>query len=121
MQFKLDNVSKNKLINRYKLINNFIETKARPEWMTIKFLPVLPPELRPIMKLQDNVIVSSDFNILYAKIINSNNRISQLKNMRVNEKFLKKEQQILQESVDSLIDKSQDKTKKKLRIIKFFK
>nr|YP_009540853.1 RNA polymerase beta' subunit [Phacus inflexus]AYQ93291.1 RNA polymerase beta' subunit [Phacus inflexus] len=103
------------LINRYKLINNFIETKSKPEWMTIKFLPVLPPELRPLMKLQDNVIVSSDFNILYAKIINSNNRIIQLKNMKINEKFLKKEKQILQESIDSLIDKSQTKSKKKLK------
>lgn len=81
--------------------------------MTIKFLPVLPPELRPILKLQDNVIVSSDFNILYAKIINSNNRILQLKNMKVNEKFLKKEKQILQDSIDILIDKSQDKDKRK--------
>lgn len=87
--------------------------------MTIKFLPVLPPDLRPIMKLQDNVIVSSDFNILYAKIINSNNRILQLKKMKINEKFLKKEKQILQEAIDSLIDKSQTKNKKKLRLINF--
>lgn len=106
--------NKKKLINRYKLINHFIETKTKPEWMTIKFLPVLPPELRPIMKLQDNVIVSSDFNILYGKIINSNNRILQLKSMKINEKFLKKEKQILQEAIDSLIDKSQNNNKKKL-------
>lgn len=84
--------------------------------MTIKFLPVLPPELRPIMKLQDNVIVSSDFNILYAKIINSNNRILQLKNMKVNEKFLKKEKQILQDAIDLLMDKSQNKNIKKMRL-----
>lgn len=84
--------------------------------MTIKFLPVLPPELRPIIKLQDNVIVSSDFNSLYSKIINSNNRIIQFKNMKINEKFFKKEKQILQESINSLIDKSQTKSKKKLRI-----
>nr|YP_010700415.1 RNA polymerase subunit beta' [Phacus arnoldii]WCH63546.1 RNA polymerase subunit beta' [Phacus arnoldii] len=84
----------------FKLINYFIETKSRPEWMTITYLPVLPPELRPIIKLEENVIVTSDLNFLYAKIINSNNRTIQLQKMKVAEKFIQKEKLIIQKSID---------------------
>lgn len=72
--------------------------------MTISYLPVLPPDLRPIIKLQDGTVVTSDINFLYSKIINSNNRITKLKKMQVSEIFLKNEKYILQETIDSLID-----------------
>lgn len=72
--------------------------------MTISYLPVLPPDLRPIIKLQDGTVVTSDINFLYSKIINSNNRITKLKKMQVSEIFLKNEKYILQETIDSLLD-----------------
>lgn len=111
----LNNKKKNKLEekNRLKLINYFLNTKTKPIWMTIKYLPVLPPELRPILKLQDNVVVTSDLNFLYAKIINSTNRMEQLKNMRVNQKFVDKEKSIIQDSIDLLINNSSRSKKNK--------
>lgn len=72
--------------------------------MTISYLPVLPPDLRPIIKLQDGTVVTSDINFLYSKIINSNNRITKLKKMQVSEIFLKNEKYVLQETIDSLLD-----------------
>lgn len=72
--------------------------------MTISYLPILPPDLRPILKLQDGTIVTSDINFLYSKIINSNNRIIKLKKMQVSEIFLKNEKYVLQETIDSLLD-----------------
>lgn len=77
--------------------------------MTISYLPVLPPELRPIIKLQDNIIVSSDFNFLYSKIINTNNRLSQLKEMNVNDQFVTKEKITLQQSIDLLINSKKNR------------
>jgi DNA-directed RNA polymerase subunit beta' len=77
--------------------------------MTISFLPVLPPDLRPIIRLQNNIIVTSELNFLYAKIINSNNKIIQFKNMNVDEKFIKKETRIIQETIDLLINNSKNK------------
>lgn len=72
--------------------------------MTLIYLPVLPPNLRPILKLQDGTIVTADINFLYSKILNCNNRIEKLKKMQVSEIFLKNEKSLLQESVDSLIE-----------------
>ena len=81
--------------------------------MTLKLLPVLPPEIRPILKLQDNIIISSDLNYFYSKIINNNNRIEQLKLMNLDEKFLNKEKVTIQEYTDSLINKSINKMRLK--------
>lgn len=72
--------------------------------MTIKYLPVLPPNLRPIVKLHDNTIITTDLNFLYSKIINSNNKIIKLRSMNVPEIFLNNEKYLLQESVDKLIN-----------------
>nr|YP_010700365.1 RNA polymerase subunit beta' [Flexiglena variabilis]WCH63513.1 RNA polymerase subunit beta' [Flexiglena variabilis] len=91
--------NKNKLhINQKKLINYFTQTKNKLEWMTLIYLPVLPPNLRPILKLQDGTIVTADINFLYSKILNSNNRIEKLKKMQVSEIFLRNEKCLLQES-----------------------
>lgn len=83
--------------------------------MTLRFLPVLPPDLRPILKLQDNTIISSDLNYIYQNIININNKICQLQKMKVSEKFIKSERIKLQTSINSLLSESkQVKNKKKV-------
>lgn len=94
-------------INRLKIINYFIHTKTKPEWMTIKYLPVLPPNIRPIVKLQDKTIITTDLNFIYGKIIETNNKIVKLRKMSVPEKFLHSEKSFLQETIDKLIDNNQ--------------
>nr|YP_009538723.1 RNA polymerase beta' subunit [Lepocinclis ovum]AYQ93717.1 RNA polymerase beta' subunit [Lepocinclis ovum] len=94
-----------KLTNRIKLLNYMIQAKTKPEWIAIRFLPVLPPELRPIIKLQDNTIITSDLNYLYQNIINTNNRISQLYKMQVSEKFIIVEKIKLQLTINEFITK----------------
>ncbi len=97
-------IQKNELYTRkLKLINCFIETKVLPNWMTFKILPVLPPNLRPIIKLEDKRIITTDLNQLYSKIININNKITKLKKMLIQGKYLNNEKSILQESVSELI------------------
>lgn len=72
--------------------------------MTIKYLPVLPPNLRPIVKLQDKTIIVTDVNFLYSNIINTNNKILKLRKMSVSETFLYNEKISLQDKVDKLIN-----------------
>lgn len=79
--------------------------------MTIKYLPVLPPNLRPIVKLQDKTIIATDLNFLYGKIIETNNKIIKLRKMAVPEKFLNNEKNFLQENIDNLIDNEAKITK----------
>lgn len=88
---------------RLKLINHFIQTKSNPHWMIIYNLPVLPPNLRPVVKLQDKTLITTDLNFLYAKIININNKINKLRKMLVPEPFLFNEKYTLQENVHKLI------------------
>lgn len=102
--------------NRVKLINYFIQTKSSLNWMTIKYLPVLPPNLRPIVKLQDNTIITTDLNFFYSKIIDSNNKIIKLRKMSVPENFLNNEKLILQENVDRLINNETKKNSKTMNI-----
>jgi DNA-directed RNA polymerase subunit beta' len=84
--------------------------------MTIKYLPVLPPNLRPIVKLQDNTIITTDLNFFYSKIIDSNNKIIKLRKMSVPETFLNNEKLILQENVDKLINNEVKKNTKPTQI-----
>lgn len=70
----------------------------------IKYLPVLPPNIRPIVKLQDKTIITTDLNFLYSNIINSNNKIIKLRKMSVPETFLNNEKNILQDKIDKLIN-----------------
>lgn len=72
--------------------------------MVIKYLPVLPPNLRPILKLQDKTLITTDLNLLYSKILESNNKIIKLRKMSVPENFLNNEKILLQEAVDRLIN-----------------
>lgn len=87
--------------------------------MTIKYLPVLPPNLRPIVKLQDKTIITTDLNLLYLKIINSNNKLLKLRKMYVPENFLNNEKTILQETVDNLINNEKTNNILKVKIIKY--
>lgn len=75
--------------------------------MTIKILPVLPPNIRPIIKLEDKRVITTDLNQLYCKIININNKITKLKKMLIEEKYLNNEKSILQDNVNELILQNQ--------------
>lgn len=80
--------------------------------MTIKFLPVLPPNIRPIVRLKDKTIITTDLNFLYAKIIDNNNKINKLRKMSVPENFLNSEKLLLQENVNKLINNDNSKSNK---------
>lgn len=99
--------------SRLKLINNFIQNRINPSWITIKYLPVLPPNIRPIVKLQDKTIIATDLNFLYSKIIETNNKIIKLRKMSVPEKFLNNEKNFLQSNIDKLINNEKRNTKNK--------
>jgi DNA-directed RNA polymerase subunit beta' len=86
--------------------------------MTIKYLPVMPPNLRPIIQLKEKVIITTDLNLFYSNIINSNNKIKKLKKMSVPEMFLNGEKNILQNKVDKLIiSNKNDKINKRTKSI----
>ena len=95
-------VKRNKVIRRLRLINHFLKIKVKPEWMIISSLPVLPPDLRPIILLENDYFASSDLNVLYKRIINCNNRLDYLKKCLVTEILVNNERRFLQESIDSL-------------------
>nr|NP_038384.1 RNA polymerase beta' subunit [Mesostigma viride]Q9MUS6.1 RecName: Full=DNA-directed RNA polymerase subunit beta'; AltName: Full=PEP; AltName: Full=Plastid-encoded RNA polymerase subunit beta'; Short=RNA polymerase subunit beta' [Mesostigma viride]AAF43825.1 beta' subunit of RNA polymerase [Mesostigma viride]WKT08200.1 RNA polymerase beta' subunit [Mesostigma viride] len=98
------NKKRNKLIKRLRIINHFIATGAKPEWMVLSILPVLPPELRPMVQLDGGRFATSDLNDLYRRVINRNNRLAKLNNMLAPEIVVRSEKRMLQESVDALID-----------------
>lgn len=87
-------------------MNYFFKTNTKLEWITLIYIPIIPPETRPIIKLSDNTIVTSNINIIYSKIINTNNRIRTMKEMKVTETFISNEKTNIQKSIDELIIKS---------------
>ena len=91
------------------MYNYFIQTNTKPHWMVIKYLPVLPPNLRPIVKLKNETIITTEINFLYSNIINSNNKILKLKKMAVPDAFLNNEKYFLQTKIDNLINSNQQK------------
>ena len=91
---------------RLKILNYFFKTSTKLEWITLIYIPITPPETRPIIKLSDNTIVTSNINIIYSKIINTNNRIRTMKEMKVTETFISNEKTNIQKSIDELIIKS---------------
>jgi len=95
---------KKKHIRRLRLINYFIQTKSKPEWMVLSCLPVLPPDLRPMVQLDGGRFATSDLNDLYRRVINRNNRLLRLTKMLAPEILIRNEKRLLQESVDALID-----------------
>ena len=93
-----------KLAKRLKLINAFIESNNRPEWMIMTVIPVIPPELRPLVPLDGGRFATSDLNDLYRRVINRNNRLKRLIELRAPDIIVRNEKRMLQESVDALFD-----------------
>ena len=93
-------------IRRMKYLEGFLKNGIKPEWMVIRTLPVLPPELRPIIPLSGGKFATSDLNDLYRRIINRNNRLKKLIEIGAPDVILRNEKRMLQESVDALIDNS---------------
>jgi DNA-directed RNA polymerase subunit beta' len=104
-----------KLTKRLKIIDGLRRAKVNPTWMIIKVLPVLPPDLRPMVQLSGGRFATSDLNDLYRRVINRNNRLKHLITLGAPEIILRNEKRMLQESVDSLIDASQRKATRRGR------
>ena len=95
---------KKKLSKRLKLVQGFIQSNARPEWMILEVLPVIPPDLRPLVPLEGGRFATSDLNDLYRRVINRNNRLRSLMQMRTPDVIIHNEKRMLQESIDALFD-----------------
>ncbi len=93
-----------KLVKRLKLIEAFIHSGARPEWMILDVIPIIPPELRPLVPLDGGRFATSDLNDLYRRVINRNNRLKRLIELRAPDIIVRNEKRMLQESVDALFD-----------------
>ena len=93
-----------KIIKRLKIVENFIESGNRPEWMVLTVIPVIPPELRPLVPLDGGRFATSDLNDLYRRVINRNNRLKRLIELRAPDIIIRNEKRMLQESVDALFD-----------------
>jgi DNA-directed RNA polymerase subunit beta' len=93
-----------KLAKRLKLIEYFVHSSNRPEWMILTVLPVLPPDLRPLVPLDGGRFATSDLNDLYRRVINRNNRLKRLLELTAPDIIVRNEKRMLQESVDALID-----------------
>ncbi len=97
-------LKKTKLTKRLKLVESFIVSKNKPEWMILRVLPVIPPELRPLVPLDGGRFATSDLNDLYRRVINRNNRLKRLIDLRAPDIIIRNEKRMLQESVDALFD-----------------
>ena len=93
-----------KLVKRLKIVEAFLESGSRPEWMILDVIPVIPPELRPLVPLDGGRFATSDLNDLYRRVINRNNRLKRLMELRAPEIIIRNEKRMLQESVDALFD-----------------
>ncbi|KLN58908.1 DNA-directed RNA polymerase subunit beta' [Kiloniella spongiae] len=93
-----------KLVKRLKIVEAFLESGSRPEWMILDVVPVIPPELRPLVPLDGGRFATSDLNDLYRRVINRNNRLKRLIELRAPDIIVRNEKRMLQESVDALFD-----------------
>ena len=93
-----------KLVKRLKLVEVFLESGNRPEWMVLEVVPVIPPELRPLVPLDGGRFATSDLNDLYRRVINRNNRLKRLIELRAPDIIVRNEKRMLQEAVDALFD-----------------
>ncbi len=93
-----------KLVKRLKLVEAFMDSGARPEWMILDVIPVIPPELRPLVPLDGGRFATSDLNDLYRRVINRNNRLKRLIELRAPDIIVRNEKRMLQEAVDALFD-----------------
>ena len=96
--------SRRSYMKRLKVVENFIESGNRPEWMIMKVVPVIPPDLRPLVPLDGGRFATSDLNDLYRRVINRNNRLKRLIELRAPDIIIRNEKRMLQEAVDALFD-----------------
>jgi DNA-directed RNA polymerase subunit beta' len=97
-------IRRKKLVKRLKLIEAFLESKTKPEYLILDVIPVIPPELRPLVPLDGGRFATSDLNDLYRRVINRNNRLKRLIELRAPDIIVRNEKRMLQESVDALFD-----------------
>ncbi len=95
---------KKTIVKRLKVIESFLKSDNKPEWMFLEVLPVIPPELRPLVPLDGGRFATSDLNDLYRRVINRNNRLKKLLELRAPEVIVRNEKRMLQEAVDALLD-----------------
>jgi len=93
-----------KLIKRLRVIDQFLASGSKPSWMVLDIIPVLPPDLRPMVQLDGGRFATSDLNDLYRRVINRNNRLARLQEIMAPELIIRNEKRMLQEAVDALID-----------------
>ncbi|MDR0679567.1 MAG: DNA-directed RNA polymerase subunit beta' [Puniceicoccales bacterium] len=96
--------NKKKITRRLKLVNGFLEGNMRPEWMILETLPIIPPDLRPLVPLDGGRFATSDLNDLYRRVINRNNRLKSLLSLKTPDVIIHNEMRMLQEAVDALFD-----------------
>jgi len=95
---------RDKLIKKLRIVDQFIASECQPSWMVLNIIPVLPPDLRPMVQLDGGRFATSDLNDLYRRVINRNNRLSRFQEIMAPELIIRNEKRMLQEAVDALID-----------------
>jgi DNA-directed RNA polymerase subunit beta' len=105
--------SDKRLLKRIEIVENFRNSANKPEWMILDVIPVIPPELRPMVQLDGGRFATSDLNDLYRRVINRNNRLKRLQTLNAPDIIIRNEKRMLQEAVDALFDNS-----KKKRVVK---
>ncbi len=100
----MPDMKRKKVVKRLKMVNAFVDSGNKPEWMVMDVIPVLPPELRPLVPLDGGRFATSDLNDLYRRVVNRNNRLKRLMELRAPEIIIRNEKRMLQESVDALFD-----------------
>ena len=110
-----------KATKRLQVARGLLDAKIKPEWMILRVLPVIPPDLRPMVQLSGGRFAASDLNDLYRRVINRNNRLKHLIELGAPEIILRNEKRMLQEAVDSLIDSSQARSSRRSRTGKTLK
>ncbi len=106
LSLETSTLKRTSIVKRLKVVNSFLKSSNRPEWMIMTVLPVLPPTLRPLVPLDGGRFATSDFNDLYRRVIARNNRLKQLISIRAPQVILRNEKRMLQEAVDALFDNS---------------
>mgnify|MGYP006282192943 FL=1 len=104
MQATRSKANRKKLAKRLRLVEGFAENQMDPGWMVLNVLPVIPPDLRPLVPLEGGRFATSDLNDLYRRVINRNNRLKNLLQLRTPEVIIRNEKRMLQEAVDALLD-----------------
>lgn len=99
-------IRRKKLVKRLKIVKAFLTSKTRPEWMVLDVLPVIPPELRPLVPLDGGRFATADLNDLYRRLINRNNRLKKLYELKAPTIIVRNEERMLQEIADALLDNS---------------